>query len=102
MDGCTPVPGELPSIPACPGESAPERNSKAGRGVRRVGAFRQGGVNPDDRRLIADALAGHAHAVARIFLVAGLAAATFAAPAHAQKPGGTLTVTAVPATRAPA
>ncbi|MFX9208860.1 hypothetical protein ABTN67_21105, partial [Acinetobacter baumannii] len=37
-------------------------------------------------------LAGHAHAVARIFLVAGLAAATFAAPAHAQKPGGTLTV----------
>ncbi|MBN4669511.1 ABC transporter substrate-binding protein, partial [Pandoraea nosoerga] len=37
-------------------------------------------------------LAGHAHAVARIFLVAGLAAATIAAPAPAQKPGGTLTV----------
>ncbi|WP_342723319.1 ABC transporter substrate-binding protein [Bradyrhizobium sp. B097] len=37
-------------------------------------------------------LAGRARAVARIFLVAGLGAAAFAAPAHAQKQGGTLTV----------
>ncbi|WP_076862594.1 ABC transporter substrate-binding protein [Bradyrhizobium mercantei] len=37
-------------------------------------------------------LVGRAHAVARIFLVAGFGAAAFAAPAHAQKPGGTLTV----------
>ncbi|QIG98427.1 MULTISPECIES: ABC transporter substrate-binding protein [unclassified Bradyrhizobium] len=37
-------------------------------------------------------LAGRAHAVARIFLVAGLGAATFVAPASAQKQGGTLNV----------
>src|SRR5689334_11030699 len=37
-------------------------------------------------------LAGRAHAVARIFLVAGVAAAAFAVPASAQKQGGTLSV----------
>ncbi|MCC8980135.1 ABC transporter substrate-binding protein [Bradyrhizobium sp. 10BB] len=37
-------------------------------------------------------LAGRAHAVARIFLVAGLGAVVSAAPVHAQKQGGTLTV----------
>lgn len=37
-------------------------------------------------------LVGRAYAVARIFLVAGLGAAAFAAPANAQKQGGTLNV----------